>query len=254
MQSINDIKDARDAYAFAAIQARAEQDMIQKAINSSYSLLSLNGFIRVTGYALPDVEDLGCIMQPKSHFPVLLTEKIVGLFGYKGKPNQQKNKLLDLIKSHKISHLLLNNEEYEEFSRANTISSDDDPEGKYDDISQTYPPSVNPNGRSIHILMLPVDIKKLLMMVKTEKGDLIRTFFCELIHVRELYMRYEKGFKSRLDARIGAGVDYVLDDIKLLRDNAKALRDNIKKLVESSRNNDKKLDNICNRLSIRTKR
>jgi hypothetical protein len=203
MDLIKDIGDVHNQYRKFNEERRAT---IKKAIDASYTMISLDEFIRVTGCYLPDIMDLSCIYQYRANVPVLITPKLVESFGYKGNFRSQKASLIKLVNAHKFPYIALNNDEYNKFTcmpeATRIIASDAQlAEGCCDDeakwfIEDLYPPLHNPNGKATHILIMPEHLHKLMMVVNTSCGDLMRDFCYRLTGLFDLYGAYQNQYKD----------------------------------------------------------
>jgi hypothetical protein len=191
------IKNIKDIYDYRTGQVNIEKDMIKKAIDASYNMLPLNSFIRVTGFHVPDIMDLNCIMQLKLKIPVLITEQLIRSFGYSGELRKQKECLLKLIKAHNLPFIQMSNTEYKKFTCPPEGTRNNDEKEEPDALSDLYPPLVNPNGKAVHIFMMSRDLNKLMMVVNTPKGDIMREFCQTLTELFDLYVSYQFQYQSQ---------------------------------------------------------
>ena len=68
------IKNINDVYKHHNAQLQIRDNMIKKAIDASYNMLSLNEFIIKSGFEMPDIMDLKNIMQFKANSYVIIAE------------------------------------------------------------------------------------------------------------------------------------------------------------------------------------
>lgn len=193
------IKNIGDVYKYHNEQKEIKANMIKKAIDASYNILTLDEFIRATEFKLPNIMELDGIRQFKADIPVLITKQLIESFGYSGEFRNQKVALMKLIKAHNLPYVKLTNEEYEKFACFKFEARKDE---KVDDINSDlpqdlYPTLKNANGKSTHILMMPRDLNKLMMVVNTDKGDTMREFCQTLIDLFDIYQTYQNSYKSQ---------------------------------------------------------
>lgn len=190
------IKNIGDVYKYYNDQLRIRDNMIKKAIDASYNMLTLDEFIRASEFKMPDIMDIKNIMQFKANIPVLITKQLIQAFGYSGDLQKQKQSLIKLIKSHNLPYIKLNNEEYVEFTTMASIN--DENSDLSDDL---YPILKNAHGKSTHILMMPDDIDKLMMVVNTQRGRITRENFLRIKDLLKIYLEYQCRYhqKSYMD-------------------------------------------------------
>jgi Protein of unknown function (DUF3627)/MSV199 domain len=242
------IKNISDVYANYETQLKIKDNMIKRAIDASYNMLTLEAFIEATELKMPDIMELNNIRCYKANIPVLFNEKLIEAFGYSGTIQKQKQNLIKLINSHKLPYLLLDNDGYDKFITYT-------PKGiRKDGINfnlteDLYPVLNNPNGKSTYVLMYPRDLNKLMMVVNTSKGDLMREFCQILIDLFDLYQDYQNQYNSQQlkikDKKIDKLINTMnemngkLDDI---RDKNDELLDNNEELLKDNKKILKKLD------------
>jgi len=236
MLSINNINDV---YTYYENQLKIKNDMIDRAIKASYNMLSLDDFIKETGFIIPNIMDLGNIRCYHADIPVLITRQLIESFGYSGELKTQKIALLKLIRAHNLPYIQLNNEEYKNFTsslqppRKGSLNSHFNQDI---DIKSLYPQLGKVNGKATHIMMMPRDLNKLMMVVNTSKGDLMREFCQILTELFDLYLNYQNSYKSQQiaikDKRIDELLEKMDSSIKKLDDMKEDLSVNQEILLE----------------------
>jgi hypothetical protein len=209
MEIIKNISDVRNHFYK---QLSIKRNMIRKAIDASYNMLDLNDFVNAAGFELPDVMELNCIRQFKADIPVLITRKLIESFGYKGEFKKQKENLIKLIEAHNLPYIKMTNEEYKKF--VSPICGAEKKDEDSDFPSDIYPLFSTKDYKLIHILMMPSDLNKLMMVVNTPKGDIMRTFCQTLSELFDLYVNYQSEYKSKQLSIKDAKIDELLKSSK----------------------------------------
>lgn len=217
------IKNIDDVYTYYNKQRDIKANTIKKAINASYNMLTLDEFVEVSEFKMPDIGELNCIRQLKAGVPVLITKQMVKAFGYSGTYSDQKRNLLKLIKSHKLSYTLLTNAEYKQFMS-------DFEAREESDLPQDLYPVLSNVGRSTHILMMPRDLNKLMMVVNTNKGDVMREFCQTLAELFDLYLKYQSEYKSQQLTIKDKRIDELLSNVKEMRADIKDMHSDVNEL------------------------
>jgi hypothetical protein len=116
---------------------------------------------------------------------------------------KQKSNLLKLIKKYNIPIIQLSNDNYKEFLYSPEGIQNIDPENDVKredelDFSQIYPQLSRSSGKgkTLHNLIMPRDLKKLLLVVNTENGNAARDFVISLDELFNLYWEYQSAYKS----------------------------------------------------------
>ena len=213
--------------------------LIRKALKRSDIMLTIKEFMEIIKFTLPDVLSVDLMWNTfKLNIPIYITKELVEKFGYKGEFSIQVNSLMKLVAKYNIELTKMNNSEYAEFTRrlqarrnnspqsgepiefdekVDPTSSDKDegnettdedldvPEVDYTrelDLEELYPEITKKQLKSKpwHYLIMPNDLKKLLLVVNTEKGDMVREYVIKLDELFQIYMEYQLVFKSRISA------------------------------------------------------
>lgn len=182
---------------------KRRENMISAAIQASYEMLTIKKFIEVTEFKLNDILPFDLLWNSfHQDIPIYITDDLIKRFGYRGELYKQKENLMKLIKKYSIPIIQLNNEKYAEFwhtSERGPNNLADQTESKEFDIEEFYPEITKAQLKSkpLHTLIMPQDIKKLWLLVNTEKGDLIREYVISLDALFNLYWEYQTYYKSR---------------------------------------------------------
>ncbi len=201
MMNITNLKNIKDSYKQERLKRK---ELIKKAMNTGYSMLTIQEFTDIVGFQLSDLLPFDLLWNSFSHgIPIYITNDLVRAFGYKGAIKTQKLSLLKLIKKYDIPIIQLSNDEYEKFLCSPEATQNIDPENtenKEDspNFSQLYPQLSRSSGKgkTIHILIMPHDLKKLLLVVNTENGNAARDFVISLDKLFNLYWEYQSAYKS----------------------------------------------------------
>jgi hypothetical protein len=176
----------------------AKQVIIQKALDSSFTMLHLDEFVKRTGFKINEILPLDMMWNAfHRDIPIYITNDLISIFGYKGETFTQKQALMKLVKKYDIPIIQMTNKEYKVFLQ----------EEKNDEFNLVdfYPEitTTEQKNKLLHTLIMPRDFKKLMLVVNTEKGNLAREYVIvldELFHLYTLYQKeHEKTLRERLE-------------------------------------------------------
>lgn len=243
-----------------------ERQMIEKALQHSFSMLTIKEFIQATGYELEEILPFDTMWHSfHQNIPIYLNDELIRAFGYKGELKEQKKSILYLVEKYKIHTISLENDEYEKFTRGNFLSPNDEntenkqqndenehkSENKNDlenndntedmiDFTRFYPELTNVQRKSKpkHILIMPDDLKKIWLVVNTEKGDKIRQYSIALDKLFHYYSKYQNVYKSqalrlsneKLD-KISSQLDTTNNELKMSRTQLEEANERIETLL-----------------------
>jgi len=193
------IKNIYDVYNYYTTQTKIKNNMIDEAIKVSYNMLSLDEFIKETKFKIPDIMDIANIKCYHADIPILMTRQLIESFGYSGEFKNQKVALMKLIKAHNLPYIKLNNEEYKNFTCLDGAQTEDTVSYNIQniDIISLYPSLVKVNGKSTHIMIMPRDLKILMMVVNTPRGKIVRENFLLIEELLRAYLEYQCVFNNK---------------------------------------------------------
>ena len=205
---------------------KTRENMIQTALKSSYTMLSIERFIEVTGFKLNNILPFNLMWNSfRDNIPIYVTNGLIKVFGYKGEIKTQKFAMMKLVKKYNIPVIQLNNEEYTSFvghlEYAPNNSSDQE-ESKVSLIEGFYPLITKEQLKSkpLHTLIMPKDLKKLWLVVNTSNGDMIRDYVISLDELFNLYLEYQSNYKSSQMAIKDTKIDELNNKIEKLIENS----------------------------------
>ena len=214
---------------------------IKKALKKrNTSMLDINEFIQTVNFEIDEDTFDRFYHNLQDDIPIYLDENIIKWCGYEGELFNQKRRFMELIQSNGISIIELNNTEYVEFCNSVYQTSPDDKsdtnsENTDIDYSTLYPDPKTFNSkaqRTKHILIMPDDFKKVVMMLKTKKGNQIREYYISLEKLIKIYMEYQLQFKSRHIITLDERLEIISSDLK--QSNAE-LKESTAELKQSNR-------------------
>jgi hypothetical protein len=178
---------------------QAKQAMVERALRDpSLAMLHIDEFIQVTGFELFDVVLPFKIMWNSfnHNIPIYVTDDLIRIFGYKGEMWEQRKQITRHVKNYKIPVIQLNNKAYAEFTSGNVARR----ESCEVDIDNLYPQivSLQRTGRTKHMLIMPRELKRLLMIANTSNGRRVQDYLIRLDELFELYLLYQKTRETRL--------------------------------------------------------
>jgi hypothetical protein len=194
-------------------QTRRKQ-MIQLALESGYNMLTIQAFICATKYKLTDALPFDMMWHSfRQNIPIYMNDTIIKAFGYSGTLFNQKKSILKLVEKYNIPTIQLSNDDYAEFSHY------PEPMPNICDqlnLTELYPPLTKTQLKSkpTHVLMMPRDLKKLLLVVNTDNGNLVREYMISLDELFELYMSYQDEYKSKQLSIKDEKIDTLIADMK----------------------------------------
>lgn len=100
------------------------------------------------------------------------------------------------MKKYNISYIEYSNTDYGKFLYPLWGIQENDSVNEL--ISNIYPVYIVSQGKGTlkHILVLPKHLKKLMMVVDTKNGDIVRSYYIALEELFELYVSYQLKYKS----------------------------------------------------------
>lgn len=203
------------------------KQMIQMAIENSYNMLTIQTFIDATGFQLVGTLPFNTMWNSfRRNIPIYITDDLIKAFGYSGTLYKQKQSIFKLVEKYKIQTIRLSNEEYAEFSHTPQDAPNNEnqvshtlqgrPNDSQIDFKELYPSITKAQLKSkpTHVLIMPRDLKKLLLVVNTENGNLVREYMIALDELFELYMCYQDEYKSRQLAIKDTKIDELISEMK----------------------------------------
>ncbi len=205
MMNIANLKNIASLYKQEQLR---REELIKRALDAKFSMLTIQEFTDVVGFQLSNFLPFDLLWNSFSRgIPIYITNDLVQAFGYKGAIKTQKLSLLKLIKKYNIPIIQLSNDDYREFTgsfQATPNIPQENAENKEEnnknlDFNQLYPQLTKAQlkSRPLHNLIMPRDLKKLLLVVNTENGDAARDFVISLDELFNLYWEYQSAYKSR---------------------------------------------------------
>ena len=174
-------------------------------------MLNITEFIQITQFGIDKDTFDRFYHNLQDDIPIYLNKNIIKWCGYEGDLRHQKEQFIKIINSNDIPIIELNNTEYVEFYgkiklKQSDKNSDTNSEITDIDYSTLYPDPKTFNSKAHktkHILIMPDDFKKVVIMLKTKKGNRIRDHFINLCNLLELYWMYQcKFYKKSYDKDI----------------------------------------------------
>lgn len=155
-------------------------------------MLTINEFIDETKFPIDNFMIEHFWHNLDMDIPIYLSDDLIRWCGYKGKFVDQKSALLKFIKRNEISVLSFSQDEYLEF---------------YEKMETPYvlylsnyrdPKTISKNATKFtHILITPLNFKRLVMMLKTDLGNIIRDYFLALEILVKYYSKYQTTYQKR---------------------------------------------------------
>jgi hypothetical protein len=212
ISAVSNIQSIQDMYTR---DQESRANMLQKALNLSYNMLPIDKFMDIAGITLSDTLPFKLMWNSFQHnIPIYMSDSLIKVFGYNGTLFHQKNSLMRLVEKYKdIKIVQLSNEQYEEFTHRN-------PEMQNEEMNQildgAYPPITKAQlkSRPKHVLMMPDDFKKLLLVVRTDNGDRAREYVVQLDKLFNLYWEYQTLYKSRELTIKDSRIDDLISEVK----------------------------------------
>ncbi|ADO00415.1 hypothetical protein WIV_gp072 [Wiseana iridescent virus] len=223
------------------IENGSNNPQVLKALNSSFKLLDVVEFVKVTKFKL-NLTMFDYFWQVViGNTRVHLASRVLEWFGYEGEIKEQRKNFIRMLKR--------NNIDYQELTQKDKESS------QYPTIQeelQLLPSNVT---NSKFLLMEPDDIKMAIMQLKTKNGHTIRQYYIDLEKLLKLYTEYTLYFNHREATRkitdleqtmrrleesnqrqekymrsLGISLEEVKDQNEELLDDNKGLKKNVKGL------------------------
>jgi hypothetical protein len=177
---------------------QAKQAMVERALRDpSLAMLHIDEFIQVIGFELSNVLPFEVMWNSfRQDIPIYVTDNLVKIFGYKGDIREQRRRIMLHVANYGIPVIQLSNKAYNEF----TCGYSPTRESCEVDMSTFYPQfeSSQRTGRTKHTLIMPRELKKLLMNVNTLTGKRVCEYMVRLDELFELYLLYQKTRETRL--------------------------------------------------------
>jgi hypothetical protein len=210
MLNITSLNDIAKLYE----QGQVEHDtMIQRALDNCYEMLPIDKFMDVAGIKLSNILPFDIAWNSfRSNIPIYVTDDLIRSFGYKGELIKQKQNLLNLVKKYKIPVIQLDNDKYQKFTH--TLQSMR--KNINLDFEALYPPITEAQLKShpLHTLIMPRDLKKLWLVVNTDKGDAIRDYVITLDDLTNLYLEYQNIYRANQLTIKDIKIDELMKDVK----------------------------------------
>jgi hypothetical protein len=181
-------------------QNKEKNIIIQTAIDSSYRMLNIEEFAKHSNMNVNDLFLNKLWYCFRADVPVYLSDELTLMFGYGGAIGTQRGALLKLMKRQEIPFIELTNNDYEKFlSRQMYKENLEDKSNDDELISKIYPEFKFSNGKAKlkHILVLPENLKKLMMIVNTKSGDIVRSYYIALERLFEMYVKYQLEYQNK---------------------------------------------------------
>ncbi|CCV01839.1 hypothetical protein IIV22_162R [Invertebrate iridescent virus 22] len=190
---------------------------IRKALDTSFKLLDIIQFVKVTKFKLNmvmfDYFWQVVVGNTTSH----LTSSVLEWFGYTGEYYTQKQNFIKLLKRNSIKYHELTQKD-KEIEMYPTIQEE----------LSLIPSNIK---HSKFLIMEPNDIKMAIMQLKTKNGDIIRQYYIDLEELLKVYTEYTLYFNHRESQRKITNLEQMMADMKLEREQDRQL---IKNLNESN--------------------
>ncbi len=235
------------------IQKQTERDqMLQKALDSSYCMLSIRDFIQISEFKFNELVSLDTTWNAfRRDIPIYITDSLIRMFGYKGELFKQKEKLFKLINKYNVSVIQLNNKEYSEFLYPLQGTQTEDEKFNMTDF---YPPldTSRGKGKTLHALIMPGDLKKLWLVVNTEKGDAIREFVVSLDNLFNLYWEYQSLYKSKSLEIKDRKIDDLIQKLNETNNLVRRQSDTLQEIKEEQEVQTEVLEEVVNKLDRAT--
>jgi hypothetical protein len=175
---MENIKSINDIIAMKKTNENNQKSVIQKALDRGLGMLHIDEFADVVGFKINKSLSLKMMWNTfQQNILIYITNELINLFGFKGELKQNKYSLLKLVKKYDIPVIQLTNEEYIQFTGQNLLTpNQSQAQPNNDDV--LYPPITKAQLKSkpIHNLIMPRDLKKLLLVVNTAEGDNARDY------------------------------------------------------------------------------
>lgn len=224
----------------AAIPAN-QQSIVDKAIASSVSLLTVREFIQATNFAIDEESFDRLFVAIDDEYPVYVDEPMLNWLGYEGKLSDKMKTFKDLIKRNFVDndYMLIKNNEYSTFLNKikdghipilkNIQSELPNQENQSlcmaTSIKYPFPsPAVGSSARSIkHLILMPDTFRSLCMMINTERGRQIRRYYLTLEKLVKTYVYYQMVFRQQEAERALVAKDSKIDELICKIDNQTSL-------------------------------
>ncbi len=175
-----------------AIQLCKRTTQTSRALSTKH-LLSIKEFAKLTEFKLIELLPIDLMWNLRSREePVYLDDVLVGAFGYSGDLGIQKRNVMELVKRYKIPVARFSNTEYKNFL---LLLKED---GKVE-LLNIYPAAPTTKGliNKIHTLVMPMDLKTIMLSANTGSGALLRKYFAEIETLFHRYLEYQCEFNKR---------------------------------------------------------
>ncbi len=189
---------------------KTREEMIQAALKTSHTMLTIKQFIEVAEFKLDDVLPFDLMWNSfRDNIPIYVTNDLIRVFGYKGSFSDQKKNIMNLVKKYNIPVIQLNNNEYKDFLE-NLV------------IKDFYPLITKEQLKSkpLHLLISLKDFKLLLMVVNTINGHFVRKYYLNLEELFQKYLLYQCEFYKKsyyLEVKKIYELPHVMESNKLLK-------------------------------------
>ena len=164
-----------------------EKFYVDIAIKESSRQLDIAEFIKISNFPIDKFIIDRFWNNIEKKIPIYLDDILIEWCGYQGEISIKKFKFLQTIKNNDIPILDMKNDKYIEYY--NQLSDDAKNSCNFktpQELSeQKWSSSIN------HILITPLNFKKLVLMLKTSNGDRLRNHFISMDYLLQTYLKYQ---------------------------------------------------------------
>jgi hypothetical protein len=225
-----------------------QQLIVDKAIASSVSLLTVREFIQATNFAIDEESFDRLFAALDDDYPVYVDEAMLNWMGYEGEPKRQLLSLKNLLARNlgDMEYKILKNDIYQTYLNelctqiGTTHSSNIDTKIKGTQIgtfnntqlilskNNCFPvPAVGASARSkTHLILASDTFRSLCMMINTERGRQIRKYYLALEKLIKTYVYYQMVFRQQESERALVAKDSKIDELIRKIDDQTAKIDN----------------------------
>ncbi|CCV02366.1 hypothetical protein IIV30_171R [Invertebrate iridescent virus 30] len=176
---------------------------IRKALDTSFKLLDIMEFVKVTKFKLNMVMFDYFWQVVVGNQYVHLSSLVLKWFGYEGVITDQKQAFIKMLKRNTIEYYELTQKD-KEIEMYPTIKEE----------LQLLPHDAA-KSRSKFLIMKPNDIKMAIMQLKTKNGDVIRQYYIDLEELLKMYTEYTLYFNHRESQRKITNLEQMMADMNL---------------------------------------
>jgi hypothetical protein len=165
--------------------------------NNNIKMLNIYEYIQITKFPIDNFMIDRFWQNIDRNIPIYLDEKLIEWCGYNGNNIRKKEFILKTLKNNNIPIIELKQEQYIEYY--NNLK--DFPEETIKNCNYKNPQELLQQkwaSKINHILITPLNFKRLVMMLKTEKGNQIRDYFLCLELLMKYYMSYQVQYEKRM--------------------------------------------------------